>query len=580
MTDPALHASLLRGLGDLFLAPLLAAQVLGLGWPLIARWKGRASERLALGLGAGVFASYLIAFAVCLAGLGPGWHRLAPALAVFVALRHRRAIADFFSAPELRSLLPAWLLFAAWLLGWLALVRTYWGGGWMGDWVEHYQRARFFLDHAPLDTVFHTRCGLTARPPLWNLVLAGWLGTTGGGFSAYQAGMTLGASLLLPAAWAVLAKLGGGARAGWLLTALLMGNASLLQNATFPWTKLPAAALVLASLPFLLQACADGSRRHLVAGFALLAVGVLVHYSVAPYVLVSLAASLWARRGHWRDPALWRSALAAGLTSAAILATWLAWALHAYGAAGVFLANTAVADRSTLDAGGQLARVGGNLFRTLVPHFLRPDDWRNFAQSYAWSALRDRGFLLYQTNLWFAIGSVTAPALLWFWTKPKPRDASTTPALRGFWIVWAAGNVLLGVAAHGGADAWGLVHIGLLPLVVLALIAFAHAWPRLPSGLRRLCALGFTVDFAWGTLLHFALQHRDPLVQFGSSPKLEQTLLAFGPSAFQNAWDKQRFGLTFLGDHLAPLAPVLVAGLALIAWRVAKNLRTAAAAHE
>ncbi len=568
MIDASSPPQIATGLGQAALGfALLLGQWHGLGAPVIARWRGPAAERLALGLLAGVFASYLIAFGVYLLGLDAAWHRLAPLVALLLLAWQRREIAAFYADPAARAALWAWLLFAAWLLGWLALVRVYWGGGWMGDWVEHYERARFFLDDAPLETRFHTRCGLTARPPLWNLVMAGWLGVSGGAFSACQIGSALGSSLILPAAWAVLARFDASARVGWRLAAMLLASAPVLQNAAFPWTKLPAAAFLLCAVPLLVEASRTASARHLAIGFALLAAGVLVHYSIAPYLLVSIGAGLWAARGHWRGSALWRAAALAAALSGAVLLTWVAWAVYAYGPARAFLDNTAVSDRAALGPVDQIGRALANLFHTVVPHFLRPAPWKDYEQSWFWSSLRDRGFLLYQTNLWFAIGSAGAPLVLWSVARGWLRPAAP-------WLAWLGGAVVLGVAAHGGADAWGLAHIGLLPVVVLALAALALVWPRLPPAARVLGVLGAVFDFAWGALLHFALQHRDPAAWFGAAPELWPTVLRFGPSSFQNAWDKERFGFVFLGDHLTPLAPLIVialAGVAVLVLRQARN---------
>jgi len=46
------------------------------------------------------------------------------------------------------------------------LVRSYSGGEWAGDWYEHYERARFFLERYPLGQKLISVYLLPARPPL------------------------------------------------------------------------------------------------------------------------------------------------------------------------------------------------------------------------------------------------------------------------------------------------------------------------------------------------------------------------------------------------------------------------------
>jgi hypothetical protein len=66
-----------------------------------------------------------------------------------------------------------------WAIGLLSLVRHYSGGAWAGDWIEHYERTLFFLDHRPKDTVSIGAYLLPARPPLMNLVAAHCLAQVG-----------------------------------------------------------------------------------------------------------------------------------------------------------------------------------------------------------------------------------------------------------------------------------------------------------------------------------------------------------------------------------------------------------------
>ena len=77
-------------------------------------------------------------------------------------------------------------LLVAWTVGLQGLIRHYSGGDWCCDWVEHYQRSVFFLEHWPKDFLFIGRYSLTGRPPFMNVVCAFFMGLAGSEFAVYQ----------------------------------------------------------------------------------------------------------------------------------------------------------------------------------------------------------------------------------------------------------------------------------------------------------------------------------------------------------------------------------------------------------
>jgi len=193
-----------------------------------------------------------------------------------------RTFATMVRDADVRRLLVGQLLVMAWCLGWQALVVSYGGGGWAGDWYEHWERALFFLRHWPLDHLFLAAYPLTARPPLANVVTAALLELTRVDFAHYQMITTLLSSLVyLPAA--LLARRFSDQRAVAVTTLLLMCSPFVVQNATFPWTKLPAAFFILAALYFFCGRTTDASPGAAapLCG-ALLAAGLLAHYSAGP----------------------------------------------------------------------------------------------------------------------------------------------------------------------------------------------------------------------------------------------------------------------------------------------------------
>ena len=529
----------------------------GLGWPLAARLALEPAEKLLAAVVLSLGGIFLTAWTVYTAALPWAALWLLPAAAALGLLLCRRSVAAALRTAAVRELLAAQAIVTAWSVLCLALVATYSGGGWTADWFEHWERARFFVERRPLDTVFIDHAALTARPPLANVLVAAALALSRVDFAHYQLFSTLLAGLaFLPAA--VLAQHWAGPRTVRLLAVLFLVSPLFVQNATFAWTKLPAAGFVLAALVFLLRAAA--ADRPLVPALlfaAALAAGLLAHYSAGPAAVVFAAAWLvvsWRRR---RERA-WLAATAAGAAlGAVLLALWFGWAVAVYGPRATFLANTSV-EAAAPTAADQLARVALNLRDTLVPHFFRSVDPALIAQRSPAGALRDTWFQFYQVTLPGGFGVlgafVLAVALARAWPAAPPR-------IRLGWTLAVAAFVVLGVAVHGARDAWGLAHICLQPLVLLGLAWLAARIPSAPPLLRAGLAVGAVFDFAVGIALHLAVQN-----------------FAFerlaGPAAFatwqndntagavMNLAGKLRHELVFFADTL-PLPPALLAAAAL-----------------
>ena len=128
---------------------------LGLALPTVARlpnWEP--ALRLSTGLACSLLICALAMFGVYAANLPRELLWALPAVAVSSLVFHRRTIHAFSRDPELRIALLTWLAVAAGGLLAQALVISYSGGGWAVDWVEHYDRALFFVKGWPTDTLF------------------------------------------------------------------------------------------------------------------------------------------------------------------------------------------------------------------------------------------------------------------------------------------------------------------------------------------------------------------------------------------------------------------------------------------
>ena len=551
--------------------------IFGLGWPLASRLKLDPAEQLGATVVISVLGTYLLTFGIFLAGLPALATWILPFLGAAGLLAGRRALPALWADRAARGLLAGLALVSAWSVGWLALIASYSGGGWAADWFEHWERTQFFLRHWPLDTEFLGIAPLPARPPLANLVTAGLVGVAGVNFPTYQAAMALlNCLVFVPAALLARRFRGptGGAAVIALLAVLLMVNPTFVQNATFAWTKLIAAALVLTGLYFFLRANdPDAPRAAGPLGAVSLAAGFLAHYSAGPYLVMLALAWGWRGKSRLADARWWRQTALLAALGALVLTTWFGWSIATYGTTATFLSNTSVTEA---DKGNQLVKIALNLRDTFIPHCFRLVDGTLIAQRSRWGYWRDWTFQLYQVNLLLMFGStawlVLGRGLV---AGAKQVDASG----RRFWAAWAAGTIFLGIAVHGARDHWGLGHICLQAVVVLGLAALAARWVDLSRPWRVLLVVGAVVDLALGIALNFGVQGYLLDQWLAAGQPRSELLQSYSDSAFMNLAGKITHRLAFLTDVL-PATPALVLGglaviLAVALVRAARAARSA-----
>ncbi len=456
---------------------------LGLAWPLAVRLPLTAGERLVASVMLSLLGTFVFAWLVYVFALPSAALFLLVVASVAGLVFERRRLVETWRDADARAMIVGYLLVAGWCVGLLATVASYSGGG-AGDWLEHWERTRFFLERGALGQRFLVIYSLTARPPLVNVVTAALLSLTRGDFAHYQLVSTLLACLVfLPAALLArrFAPAADGARPIALLAALFLVSPLVAENATFAWTKLPTAGLILAALYFFLRARdADAPFAATLLWAMLLAAALLAHYSAGPYAVV-LALAWWASPGRWRNAAWWRATGLAAASGALLLALWFGWAVAHYGVGGTFLSNTSVTQAEGYD-GSQLVKIALNLRDTLIPTFLRHPNEDLIRQTSVLGQLRDACFNSYQLNLPLAFGCVAWLALareLWRAGRAAP------PATHRFWAGFIAGVAFLGIATHGARDEWGLTHICLQALVLLGLAFLAARWSELGRRGRR-----------------------------------------------------------------------------------------------
>ena len=482
---------------------LLLVVAFGLARPVVARLSLSPAESLVAGTGLSLIGAWLVAWLVFVCGLPLSGYWLLPVLGAAGWILTWKASRAMLADPLARDLALGQLIVTCWCLAWMSFVRSYSGGAWIGDWVEHWERAHYFLRAWPVDRPFYDIYQLPARPPLANVLTATFLLMVRPIYADYQVFMALFSSLAyLPTG--LLASRFGGRPAARMAVVIILVSPLFLQNATYPWTKLPAAFFILGGLYFYLRV-RDRDRDPLAPGVVcalLLGGAVVTHYSAGPYVAVLAAAWIAAGFGRRWEGAYARATGAAVAAGACVLAPWFLWSVARYGVASTFLSNTSV---TALDRwqGSHLLKVALNLRDTLVPPQLRGFHGKLFAQSNPWGALRDQCFLLYQINLPLAFGSVG-----WLVAARESWRAAgaAAPSDRRFWIPCLAGFVILSIAVYADREHYGIVHICLQPFVLLGLAFLASRWGRLGRGWRIALAVGWAVDVSLGIALQASIE--------------------------------------------------------------------------
>jgi len=380
------------------------------------------------------------------------------------------------------------------------------GGGWAGDWIEHFERSQLFFKNLPPETMFLSdHYTLTARPPLANGLCAFFSLPSGGTFAGYQIVMLLLSSEVLRGAFALLGLKPGIRRSTLCLLAfLVLASPVFVQNALFPWTKSLTAAFVLGGLAALGGYLKRPDTRSLLIFGFLLAVGILTHYSAAVFLPGAVAIILWNEWRLRRNGGFLKRVIPGAVTGAVVICSWIGWTFFEFGFAESFSATTTVSDVKGLTPGENVAKILANTRDTVVPHFAReisPDTQRVTFSEHPFISLRDYLFNLSQTNLLF-FGGISVPMI--FAGFIVFRNLPLGRLVRSYLLI-AAISVPLGIAVHGARDSIGLMHICLQPLLYMAFIWIAAQADRFSSGFLVLILTLTTAGLCIETGLHTAI---------------------------------------------------------------------------
>jgi hypothetical protein len=425
-------------------------------------------------------------------------------ISVALGIAAHRDIARLFHVRRVRQAVAAYGFLLLWTLLILGMIRSYSGGTWFGDWLEHFQRSLFFLHRFPVHTVLFGEYALPARPPMMNVLGAFFMAQSADRFEVFQLIFTfLNLLVFLPCCLIVPALAGARRHRILPLLCLFALNPVAIQNATYSWTKMFSAFYVVLAICLYLAGWRKRDRGRMMAAFLALAAGILVHYSGAPYLLLLSGHYLFfvfpRRERKWRE-----LATIAALCSAPLL-VWLGWSVKTFGMQATLASNPTIALGRQYH-GNTAEKVAANLFDSLVPAVLRdPSAVARFNQPNTAGAIRDNVFAFYQPNLIFSMGLVGGPLVLSFlysaWERRKGCKAEGR-----FWLAFVPCCVLAGIVVVGERDSLGDAHLTLLSLEAMGLALLAGTLP-----VRRALAValvaGSMADFSLGILLQARVEN-------------------------------------------------------------------------
>jgi len=551
---------------------------LGLGAALAPGWALKPGERLCMGIGAALVVLYLAGFGVFAAGLNPAWFWCLPPAALSVLVWRRQQLLALLRDAEIPGLLGLWGVFALWTLGLLSLVVSYSGGGWAGDWLEHYQRTLVFMQRADPHMHFLGSYTLTSRPPLANAVTALFMEFSPGRFADYQLFTTLLSTLFFFPGWLFYQRWKEARGANTLWAVVLMLNPMVAQNTTFAWTKLTCTFWILSGSYFLLRGVIDeGGRRERITGFLCLTAGMITHYSAGPWILAWLAAyGIWWLRQCRQSPSPRELAMIA-LPCALLAFTWFGWAGHTFGWQETGTSNSVATEWQRQTPGDRLLVPLGNVFNTLVPHPFRSMDKGLIAQVSVGGRVRDYFFNIYQTNLPLAAGFSGLLVCLLAWRRLPAGSSGVPDTEKRLWRWFMPFIVMTGILVHTPPDDWGVAHICLQPLVIMGLAWISGRLPGLPTAAR----VGFILLLLWdvgaGIVMQFLIEARTFYAgKLAAAHDWGFEITRLTRSAWINYEAKSIYGLDFFAETIGvpPLATTFLL-LALLALMVVRGRRQA-----
>ena len=330
-------------------------------------------EKLAVSFGISYFIYYLIGFAGYLLNLNKTNFNLIVLLFIILACAVIFLAKKTHIEKEELKLVGYLLIAFSVVLAIQALLPIYNGGGWMGDWYEHYQRMQFWLNKYSPDFKFIDFYILPSRPPLFNIVTYFYQSFLGQDFWIFQVICSFINLVVLLPVYLILKNLLK-VRFKYLfliMAAILLLNPAFMRNLTYTWTRHLTNYYILLGVYFYIKGRKGLDFKYIYTAFALLSCGQLTHYSAVIYLVAILFDYLVITMLNFKKS--FKALIITGIITIVILSGWYGWSLKAYGAKDTFQSNTTYMDMKDKTLFDNINRDWLNLRNSIVPYFIYPE---------------------------------------------------------------------------------------------------------------------------------------------------------------------------------------------------------------
>lgn len=454
-------------------------------------------ERLCLAVAGGLIFLYGASFVVYVVN-APLWaYKLISVISFIALLLNRHVLRDMFDESAVCVALGCYTMLVCWGLLCATMISSYSGGYWALDWFEHFQRAMFFLNHWPLEAKFLGTYALSARPPAFNLITAYFLSHCEATYAVFQiVTVVVGAACLFPALLFARTR-----KQYWLVAFLFALNPMFIQNLTYTWPRLATTLFVVLGIYFYATALPDSTFRRQAVAYVLLGMGVAVHYSAAPFlIIVGAHHFVTALLGRL---IIVRYLLAYGVCGALCMIPWIGFSIWRFGFQLTFGSNSTVLGIKQLSWLENATKIRLNLRDSILPDIVHYPLYSPLENSPTVNlVVREIMFILFQRSILMMFGCLNVLFIILLFYRLRISFSN-----RGFfWPILIGGGTFLGIAVIGARDPFGLAHICLVPIMVLGVSFLAIQIDKLSTLERIVFVGGVLVDAVAGIGLHFWFQ--------------------------------------------------------------------------
>lgn len=424
-----------------------------------------------------------------------------------------------------REIFVLYLLYFIFILSVQFLYPVYGGGGWYGDWYEHYERGIFFLYQYPLDYKFlHNMYSLPARTPLFNLTATFYLSLFGDSFSVYQITSTLlNTTFLLPLY--LLVKEIKGRKFFFITMAVIILNPFFIKMTTFTFTKSCTAYYIILAIYFYIKFNKFSSeKKYLYLCSTFFALAYLTHQYATSYIFAVFLHILFRRN--------FSNLIIFLATIVILLVPWHIFSFYNFGIKETIFATPAFSYEGAENIMTWLHQRYLNLQGAFLPVMFIKFTLRNGIE-----ILKDNFLLLssYERLLNFYTGAIPAVLTLTgtiflFYSSVKrsvnfkkvfdyPYSFFALVIIVGF-----AGDILL--VNNKGIKPLGMAQNGMMPLCLLLIVFLSSMISNLSRKELYLIFCGIYLEFVLTTLLFFYLLNQNILFD-GNSDLVTKYQLVF-----------------------------------------------------